>query len=172
MKCRYHFILAFFLSACTANHYSSQPPEKPIKLAQFYCAKSQSLSGNKTLDSDYLYSQMRSCLMKKEYASAAVLFSLSGSLSWYQAANSRSEALRTKHITLLKNNLKGLPAENLHQFWPEVHKILGTPEQLNRLCSQFMTLEPQIDKKDPAFESVRWHDALENYLHCPMDSSS
>lgn len=160
--------MVLFLSACAASKYPVNRTKNPIKVAQFYCSKNKNSQSSHQLDSEFLYSEMRTCLIKENYASAIFLFSLAGSRSWYDAASSENEDLKDKHATLLKKHLQGVPSENISQFWAKLHEMLGITDRLVEICDKLATLEMDIKKQSKSNTLISWKDALGGYLHCPF----
>lgn len=164
--------IALFLSACAVSRYPDNRINHPIKVAQFYCSKNKKSELNNQLDSEFLYSEMRMCLIKENYTSAVFLFSLAGARSWYDAASSESEDLKDRHAALLKNHLKGVPSENVSQFWTRLHETLGITHSLVETCDKLATLEMDIRRQSKSNAFISWKDALGSYLHCPLSGLS
>lgn len=167
IKIGFFVLLSLSVFACSTSREVVSTTDKPIDITQYYCSTKNGPYIGSNLNSALLYSEMRACLIKHNYASAAFLFSLSGTLSWYETTNNENIESRNQHITRLKNNLVGIPADSLSRFWSQVHEILGTPARLAETCNKLSTLSMDIDRQFSSNRNVSWQKALENYLHCP-----
>lgn len=125
-----------------------------------------------------VYERMNKCIINGEWDGAVYLYSLAGSLTWYDAVQVDTQFARSMHSRLLKQSLDALNDTQRVSFWEHIKVVMSDDVKKLALCTDLVasgapTYHPDymllssssgIDRKHPM--TTAWKKAVNSYVGC------